>query len=606
MAENKGTQTELPDPAEISATMASIAERSQRIVTEFLARQSNTGSADPTALDPLNIGSAFMEMTSRMMSNPGKMVEAQMSLWQDYMDLWQSTARRMMGESSGDLIEPDRDDRRFRDEMWNENEVFDYIKQSYLLSARWIQDVVRDVDGLDDKTAAKVDFYTRQFVDALAPTNFVLTNPEVLRTTLESGGENLINGLNNLLSDLEDGKGKLRIRMTDQDAFDVGKNIAVTPGKVVFQNDLMQLIQYTPTTEKVAKTPLMIIPPWINKFYILDLREKNSFIKWAVDEGHTVFVVSWVNPDGSLRDKSFEDYMLEGPIAGLEAVEKATGIKKINVIGYCLGGTLLASALSYMKTKKIDRVASATFFTTMVDFSEAGELGVFIDETQLAHLEKKMGERGFLEGSEMATTFNMLRANDLIWSFVVNNYLLGKEPFPFDLLYWNSDSTRMPAAMHSFYLRRMYQENKLVEPGGIELCGVPIDLTSIDLPAYIISTREDHIAPWKSTYAATQLYKGPTRFVLAGSGHIAGIVNPPAANKYGYWTNNRKAKSPDTWFKGATQHEGSWWNDWNEWVGKFAGGQVNARTPGDGKLKVIEDAPGSYVKVRATDGDEEA
>ncbi len=605
MAENKGTQTELPDPAEISATMASIAERSQRIVTEFLARQSNTGSADPTALDPLNIGSAFMEMTSRMMSNPGKMVEAQMSLWQDYMDLWQSTARRMMGESSGDLIEPDRDDRRFRDEMWNENEVFDYIKQSYLLSARWIQDVVRDVDGLDDKTAAKVDFYTRQFVDALAPTNFVLTNPEVLRTTLESGGENLINGLNNLLSDLEDGKGKLRIRMTDQDAFDVGKNIAVTPGKVVFQNDLMQLIQYTPTTEKVAKTPLMIIPPWINKFYILDLREKNSFIKWAVDEGHTVFVVSWVNPDGSLRDKSFEDYMLEGPIAGLEAVEKATGIKKINVIGYCLGGTLLASALSYMKTKKIDRVASATFFTTMVDFSEAGELGVFIDETQLAHLEKKMGERGFLEGSEMATTFNMLRANDLIWSFVVNNYLLGKEPFPFDLLYWNSDSTRMPAAMHSFYLRRMYQENKLVEPGGIELCGVPIDLTSIDLPAYIISTREDHIAPWKSTYAATQLYKGPTRFVLAGSGHIAGIVNPPAANKYGYWTNNRKAKSPDTWFKGATQHEGSWWNDWNEWVGKFAGGQVNARTPGDGKLKVIEDAPGSYVKVRATDGDEE-
>lgn len=606
MAENKGTQTELPDPAEISATMASIAERSQRIVTEFLARQSNAGSADPTALDPLNIGSAFMEMTSRMMSNPGKMVEAQMSLWQDYMDLWQSTARRMMGESSGDLIEPDRDDRRFRDEMWNENEVFDYIKQSYLLSARWIQDVVRDVDGLDDKTAAKVDFYTRQFVDALAPTNFVLTNPEVLRTTLESGGENLINGLNNLLSDLEDGKGKLRIRMTDQDAFDVGKNIAVTPGKVVFQNDLMQLIQYTPTTEKVAKTPLMIIPPWINKFYILDLREKNSFIKWAVDEGHTVFVVSWVNPDGSLRDKSFEDYMLEGPIAGLQAVEKATGIKKINVIGYCLGGTLLASALSYMKTKKIDRVASATFFTTMVDFSEAGELGVFIDETQLAHLEKKMGERGFLEGSEMATTFNMLRANDLIWSFVVNNYLLGKEPFPFDLLYWNSDSTRMPAAMHSFYLRRMYQENKLVEPGGIELCGVPIDLTSIDLPAYIISTREDHIAPWKSTYAATQLYKGPTRFVLAGSGHIAGIVNPPAANKYGYWTNNRKAKSPDTWFKGATQHEGSWWNDWNEWVGKFAGGQVNARTPGDGKLKVIEDAPGSYVKVRATDGDEEA
>ncbi|MEQ9200390.1 MAG: class I poly(R)-hydroxyalkanoic acid synthase, partial [Rhodospirillales bacterium] len=383
MADTKGTQTESPDPAELSATMASIAERSQRIVTGFLSRQGNLSSSDPSALDPLNVGSAFMEMTSRMMSNPGKMVEAQMSLWQDYMDLWQSTARRMMGDTSGDTITPERDDRRFRDDMWNENEVFDYIKQSYLLSARWIQDVVRDVDGLDDKTAAKVDFYTRQFVDALAPTNFVMTNPEVLRATIESGGENLINGLDNLLSDLEDGKGNLRIKMTDQDAFEIGKNIAVTPGKVVFQNDLMQLVQYTPTTDKVKKTPLMIIPPWINKFYILDLREKNSFIKWAVGEGHSVFVISWVNPDGSLRDKSFEDYMLEGPIAGLEAVEKATGIKKINVIGYCLGGTLLAATLSYMKTKKIDRVASATFFTTMVDFSEAGELGVFIDETQL-------------------------------------------------------------------------------------------------------------------------------------------------------------------------------------------------------------------------------
>jgi polyhydroxyalkanoate synthase len=391
--------------------------------------------------------------------------------------------------------------------------------------------------------------------------------------------------------------------MTDQEAFEIGKNIAVTPGKVVFQNDLMQLLQYAPTTDKVAKTPLLIIPPWINKFYILDMREKNSFIRWAVSQGHTVFVVSWVNPDEKLRSKSFEDYMFDGPLAALDAVEKATGEKKANVIGYCLGGTLLASTLAYMKAKKIDKVASATFFTTMIDYSEAGELGVFIDETQLTHLEKKMDERGFLEGAEMANTFNMLRANDLIWSFVVNNYLLGKEPFPFDLLYWNSDSTRMPAAMHSFYLRQMYQENKLVEPGGVTLGGVPIDLTTIDLPVYIVSTREDHIAPWKSTYAATQLYKGPTRFVLAGSGHIAGIVNPPEANKYGYWTNSRKAKTPETWLKSATQHEGSWWTDWQEWVTKFKGGEAKARQPGDGKLKPIEDAPGSYVKVRATDAD---
>jgi polyhydroxyalkanoate synthase len=386
--------------------------------------------------------------------------------------------------------------------------------------------------------------------------------------------------------------------MTDMAAFKIGENIAVTPGKVVYQNDLMQLIQYAPSTETVKRRPLLIIPPWINKFYILDLRPKNSFIKWAVDQGHTVFVVSWVNPDERLAQKSFTDYMFEGPLAAFDAMEKATGEREVNVIGYCLGGTLLASTLAYMTAKGDDRVKSATYFVTMVDFAEAGELSVFIDEEQLAALEERMRTTGYLEGRDMATTFNMLRANDLIWSFVVNNYLLGKDPFPFDLLYWNSDSTRMPAAMHSFYLRNMYQENRLAQPGGITLDGVPIDLTKVKVPSFLLSTREDHIAPWKSTYAAMHLYRGPVKFTLSASGHIAGVVNPPGS-KYGHWENSRKPKSPEKWLETATLVNDSWWPSWEKWIAKYAGGQVPARQPGDGKLKPIEDAPGSYVTVRS-------
>jgi polyhydroxyalkanoate synthase len=340
----------------------------------------------------------------------------------------------------------------------------------------------------------------------------------------------------------------------------------------------------------------VIIPPLDQQFYILDLREKNSFIKWAVGEGHTV-VVSWVNPDETLAAKSFEDYMLEGPVAALEAMEKATGEPDANVIGYCLGGTLLACTLAYMAAKKDSRVVSATFFASLVDFKEPGELGIFIDEEQLAALEERMNEKGYLEGTTMATTFNMLRANDLIWSFVVNNYLLGKDPFPFDLLYWNSDSTRMPAAMHSFYLRDMPGEQAR-SAGGITLAGTPIDLRKIKTPAYIISTREDHIAPWPATYAATQLYQGPVRFVLGASGHIAGIVNPPAGNKYSYWTNDKCPPEPQAWLASAKENPGSWWPDWAQWIAKSGGAKVAARKPGDGKLKAIEDAPGSYVKVR--------
>jgi polyhydroxyalkanoate synthase len=603
MAENKDSK--LPDPVELSHSMAEIAERSQRLVADFLRRQQpGNGAAAPGPGigmgmgDPLNIGTAFFEMTARLVADPSKLVQAQISLWNDYMTLWQRTAQRFLGGEAEPVVEPPKGDRRFKDSAWNDNTLFDFIKQSYLLTARWMQSTVKDIEGLDDKTARKVDFYTRQFVDAMAPSNFLMTNPEVLKATLDSGGENLIKGLTNLLDDLERGKGQLAIRMTDMDAFRIGENIAVTPGKVVYQNDLLQLIQYQPTTETVKRRPLLIIPPWINKFYILDLRPDNSFIRWAVGQGHTVFVVSWVNPDEHLAHKTFEDYMLEGPLAALDAMEKATGEREANVIGYCLGGTLLASTLAYMKARGDDRFKSATYLVTMVDFSEAGELAVFIDEEQLAALEERMKTTGYLQGRDMATTFNMLRANDLIWSFVVNNYLLGKDPFPFDLLYWNADSTRMPAAMHSFYLRNMYQENKLIEPGGITLAGVPIDLGKIKVPSFLLSTREDHIAPWKSTYAATRLYSGPVKFTLSASGHIAGVVNPPGS-KYGHWENAKTPPTPEQWLESATLVNDSWWPSWEEWIHKFGGGEVKARIPGDGKLKVIEDAPGSYVRVKA-------
>jgi polyhydroxyalkanoate synthase len=590
----------LPDPALVTRTMAEVAERGQRIVTDFLKRQSEQGAG---GLDPLNVGGAFLEMTRRMMADPARLVQAQIGFWQDYLTLWQNTARRILGETAEPVIAEDQRDRRFRDEAWRENEVFDFIRQSYLLSARYFQNVVGGVEGLDPKTAQKVDFYTRQFVDAMSPSNFLLTNPEVLRRTAETGGENLLKGLSHLLADLERGRGRLRIRMTDDSKFRVGENIAVSPGKVLFQNDLMQVIQYSPSTETVLKRPLIIFPPWINKFYILDLRPRNSFVRWAVEQGHTVFMVSWVNPDERLAEKGFEDYMTEGVYAALDAVEKAVGERRVNAIGYCLGGTLLATTLAHMAARGDDRVASATFFVAMTDFEEAGELGVFIDEEQLRALEDKMQKRGFLEGAEMATTFNLLRANDLIWSFVVNNYLLGQEPFPFDLLYWNDDSTRMPARMHSFYLRRMYQQNDLIKPGAIELLGEKIDLKRITVPSYFISTREDHIAPWKSTYRATQVLAGPKRFVLAASGHIAGVVNPPDGGKYSHWVNEALPPDPEAWFRGATELAGSWWPDWHRWITAQPEGsdRVPARVPGTGSLPAIEDAPGSYVKVMATD-----
>jgi polyhydroxyalkanoate synthase len=389
--------------------------------------------------------------------------------------------------------------------------------------------------------------------------------------------------------------------MADEKAFEVGKNVATSPGKVVFQNELMQLIQYAPTTEKVHKRPFLIVPPWINKFYILDLQPKNSFIKWCVDQGHTTFVISWVNPRTDLAHKHFEDYLLEGPLAALDAIQQATGEREANILGFCIGGILTAGALGYLAAKGEGRIKSATFLASLFDFREAGEVSVFIDDEQLAQMEKHIADKGYLEGHHMADMFNMMRENDLIWSFVVNNYLMGREPPPFDLLYWNSDSTRLPATMLLFYLRKFYQENQLMRPGGLELAGVPIDLSKVEIPTYIVATKDDHIAPWRSCYPGTRAFSGSRKFVLGASGHIAGIVNPPAAGKYAYWTNDKLPEDPEAWLAGATQHPGSWWTDWGTWLARRAGKKVPARQPGAGKLAPIEDAPGSYVKVRASE-----
>ena len=497
---------QLPDPQELAKVYAEVAERAAKVLAEYTKNQLKKGITPPS--DELGIAQTYMQMMARLLANPYKLAQAQMNLMWDYFNLWQHSMLKMMGIHTPPVAQPEKGDKRFKAKEWEEHFLFDFIKQSYLIAARRIHETVCCLDGIDETTQKKINFFTRNFIEALSPTNFALTNPEVFQETLRTNGQNLINGLKNLLRDLEEGGGQLRIRMTDTEAFELGKNIATTPGKVIFQTELAQLIQYTPTTKEVYKRPLLIVPPWINKYYILDLREKNSLVKWLVDQGHTVFILSWVNPDARLAQKTFADYVTEGVLAALDAIEEQTGERVVNAAGYCLGGTLLATTAAYLAAKRQKRFAATTFFTTLTDFSEPGELGVFTTPETVAELERKMAERGYLEGTEMASTFNMMRANDLIWSFVVNNYLLGREPFPFDLLYWNSDSTRMPAAMHSFYLRKMYLENKLVEPNGIEIDGVGIDLGKIKHPCYFISTVEDHIAPWKTTYKGARHFTG--------------------------------------------------------------------------------------------------
>ena len=599
------------DPSAFARNMVKVGTQSQQLIRDFARRQSaKSKSGEP--MDPLNLTGTFMELLRGMVADPAVVMEAQFQLWRDYMNLWDRTSRRMMGMDVEPVVAPASSDKRFKDKDWQENQIFDFIKQSYLLTANWMQETVAKVDGkLDPKSAKRIEFYTKQFADAIAPTNFVFTNPEVLRTTLQSNGENLVKGLNNLLEDLDRGDGQLAIRQS-ADAFKIGENIATAPGKVVFRNELIELLQFDPTTKEVYEKPLLIFPPWINKFYILDLKPENSFIRWAVGEGYTVFVVSWVNPDKKLAKKTFEDYMKDGIFEALTAVEKATGVSKINTIGYCIGGTLLSATLAYMAAKGDDRINSATFFAAQADFSEAGDLQVFIDDEQLEALKQQMDQAGgVLEGKKMGTTFNMLRANDLIWSFVVSNYLLGKEPAPFDLLYWNSDTTRMPEATHLFYLRQFYKDNALSK-GKMSFDNVKLDLSKVKTPIYLQSAKDDHIAPFRSVYKSTKLFGGPVRFIIAGSGHIAGVINPPSAKKYQFWTNDKfgdsgggeKGKpypaSVEDWQSGAKETPGSWWGDWDAWLSKLSGKKVPARKPGDGKLKVMGDAPGTYVKVKAS------
>ncbi len=588
----------MPDPVVLGRALMEAYEKAQPLFEDYMQKYGKPETMEQFSkinFDPLNIRETYFDFLDKITQNPEKFLEIQAEYAKDWMQLWQDSMMRFMGDQTKSIIEPDPSDRRFKAPEWQESALFDFIKQSYLLASRQMENIAYKVDGLNDKQREKLAFHTKLFTNAMSPSNFLLTNPEVLNETMRTGGENLVKGFENLLRDLERGQGELSIRTTNYEAFELGRNIAMTPGRVVYQNDLMQLIQYDPQTEEVFETPLLIIPPWINKYYILDLRPGNSFVEWAVRQGHTVFIVSWVNPDAKLAGKTFENYMQDGILEALDHIEKATKQKQINAVGYCLGGTLLAITLAYLATKKQDkRVASATFLTTLLDFENAGDLKLFLDDGQLELLEKDMKEKGFLQGKEIQRTFSLMRANDLIWSFVVNNYLMGREPFPFDLLYWNDDSTNMPAAMHTFYLRNMYRDNKLVEAGGITVDGVKIDLSKVKTPAYFLSTREDHIAPWKATYQGTQILGGDCTFTLAASGHIAGVVNPPEKQKYCHWMFDQIPVKDIDWLEKAVQKEGSWWPQWAAWLEGFGGDKIPARKPAKG----IEAAPGSYVKVR--------
>lgn len=556
-------------------------------------------TAEKQMTDDYGIHKAFTSLSEQLLSDPEKLSNSTTQFWEEQLNLWEKWINSdPTAVKKPDIEKVEKNDSRFRSKLWD-TWLFDYVRNAYLLTAEHLQKTVNDIDSLDERTARKVKFFTKQYVDAMSPTNFAALNPDVLKATVDSNGGNLLSGLNNLLDDLKKGKGELAIKMVDPNAFELGKDVATTDGKVVYQNELMQLIQYQPATKSVLETPLLIIPPWINKYYILDLTPRNSFIKWAIDQGHTVFVISWVNPDARHAHKTFDDYLVEGPLAALDVIDKRCKTNTTNLVGYCLGGTLTAVLLGWLKSNKQEkRVKSTTFFTSMIDFNEPGELGVFVDPEGVDALEKRMASKGYLEASEMASTFNMLRSNDLIWSFVVNNYLLGKDPVPFDLLFWNSDATRMPAKMHSYYLRNMYIHNKLREPKGLTIAGRSIDLSTVTTPCYFISAKDDHIAPWKSTFAGAKLFGGKVRFVLGGSGHIAGIVNPPVANKYCFWANDELTHEAESWLQNADRFDGSWWSDWSVWISSQGSRTVNARKIRNNRTNPFEDAPGSYAKLR--------
>jgi polyhydroxyalkanoate synthase len=586
------------DPEAFARNLARVMEQGGKALAAYLKPREQADFGDARAEEMVDVFKTLNTVAEFWLSDPQRAAAAQTSLAKSYMDLWAMTVKRMAGEHPDPVKAADPKDRRFSDPDWSNNPFFDALKQAYLLTTDWAERMVREAEGIDEHTKRKAEFYVKQISNAASPSNFVLTNPELFRETLGSSGENLVRGMQMLTEDIEAGKGDLRIRQSDSSMFEVGRNLATTPGKIVFENDLIQLIQYAPATEKALAIPLVIVPPWINKFYVLDLTTEKSMIKWAVGQGITVFVISWVNPDARLAMKSFEDYMNQGVLAALDAAEKITGEKQSHICGYCVGGTMTAVSLAYLAATGQDRIASATFLATQVDFTHAGDLKVFVDEEQLDALERRMKQVGFLDSTRMAMAFNMLRSNDLVWPYIVNNYMRGKAPFPFDLLFWNSDSTRLPAANHSFYLRNCYLENKLSR-GEMVVGDVQLDLGKVKVPVYNLATREDHIAPPKSVFLGSSFFGGPVRFVLGGSGHIAGVVNPPEKKKYSFWTGGPADGEIDKWIENAIEHKGSWWTDWLAWIKEIDRREVPARVPGEGPLPAIEDAPGRYVKVKA-------
>ncbi|MDB5431234.1 MAG: class poly(R)-hydroxyalkanoic acid synthase [Caulobacter sp.] len=598
-----------PDPAgfmsadqraameKLSTNLARAALTAQGAIAEAALRQADA----PAALnaDPFHVAPALGEVMTRLASQPDRLLRAQADLTTRYMDLWQQTTRRMTGEAAQAVVEPAKGDKRFNDPDWSANPVFDVMKQSYLLTTNWLNELVAGVEDIEPLQKRRVEFFMKMLTDAFSPSNFLLSNPAALREMVASGGESLARGMENFAADLERGGGQLAISQTDMEQFKVGENVATAPGKVVYQNDILQLLQFDATTDQVREIPLLLFTPWINKYYITDLRSDNSLIRWLSGQGFTVFVTSWVNPDETLAAKTFEDYMFEGIYDATQQVMKQAGVTQVNTVGYCIGGTLLSCALAHMAAKGETRINSATFFAAQQDFAEAGDLRMFVNDEWLKDIEQQMDAAGgFLPSKSMADTFNMLRGNDLIWSFFVNNYLMGKEPKPFDLLFWNSDQTRMPKALHLFYLRHFYKDNAL-STGNLELGGVKLDLGRVKTPVYVQSSREDHIAPMRSVYRGARLFGGDTHFTLAGSGHIAGVINHPDAKKYQHWTNDALPPTVDEWIAGAQEHAGSWWPHWAKWLNERSGKMVPARDPTKGPLKPMENAPGSFVKVKS-------
>ncbi len=587
----------LKDPEAMAMNFARALENLGKAASAWLGPRER-GEISDTVVDPVtDMVKTMSKVTEYWISDPRRTFEAQTQLMTSFFGIWMNSMQKMQGASPA--MEPvARVDKRFADEDWQKNPFFEFLKQVYFVTADWAEKLVAETEGLDEHTKHKAGFYVKQITAALSPTNFVVTNPQVYRETIATSGENLVRGMKMLTEDIIAGRGELRLRQTDMTKFAVGRDMALTPGKVIAQNEICQIIQYEPSTETVLKRPLLICPPWINKFYILDLNPQKSFIKWCVDQGHTVFVISWVNPDGRHALKDWTAYAREGVDFALETVEKATGEKEVNAIGYCVGGTLLAATLALHAKEKNKRIKTATLFTTQVDFTHAGDLKVFVDEEQLQALEAHMQELGYLDGSRMSTAFNMLRASELIWPYFVNNYLKGQEPLPFDLLFWNADSTRMAAANHAFYLRNCYLGNALTKDEMV-LDGKTVSLKDVKIPIYNLATREDHIAPAKSVFLGSQFFGGKVQFVVTGSGHIAGVVNPPDKHKYQFWTGGPAKGDYDTWLAKAKETAGSWWPHWHAWIETQAGDRVAARKPGGAALNAIEEAPGSYVMARS-------